>query len=285
MTDLDDSCGFVFGVSGEAYVPLAVNAARSLKAVCPDARIDLFTDLDPKADGLFEQIHMLERSWFRPKFEALLRSRFSRTIYLDADMIVVADPGDIFEVLERFDIAVVHNQHRNSVHAQTIWKRPLPNAFPQMNGGLIGIRKSPAVTRLVEDLQQAMLDDPDLKVDQAPMRELLFDSDLRLAILPPEYNLMQVRMTEVQSRKDTAPRILHLTRLHAHAKGRERPLTRADQAMGPVLWWNIQRMLKNDRTLGGAPDRRFRPLVDRGVTGALQRAWRKSLKWIWQSFG
>ena len=277
-----DSRGFVFAVSGESYVALAVNAARSLRTVCPDAAIDLYTDRDPGVAGLFDRVHLLERSWFRPKFEALARSRFDRTIYLDADMIVIADPSDVFEVLDRFDIAAVHNQHRNSAHGLKTWKRPLPNAFPQINTGLLAVRRCEGVVRLVRGVEQALLDDPDLRIDQAPMRELLFDSDLRLAILPPEYNLMQVRQTETQSHKDTAPRILHLTRLHAHARGRERPVTRADQAMGPVLWWNMQRMIANDRTLGGRPDRRFRPLADRGVLGGLRRLWRKTLKWLWQ---
>lgn len=273
--------GYILAATGDVYVELACNAAASLRTIVPDAQIDLFADREVP-DPVFDQVHLLERHWFRPKFEAMIRSRFDRTIYLDADMIVVADPGDVFEVLDRFDIAAVHNQHRNSVHAQTVWKRRLPNAFPQINTGLMGLRRSEAVLAFLDDVQQALLDNPDLRIDQAPTRELLFDSDLRIAILPPEYNLMQVRMTETQSRKDTAPRILHLTRLHAHAKGAARKVTRADQAVGPILWWNIERMIANDRTLGGDPDPRFKPLADRGVLGVLGKAYRKSMKWLWQ---
>lgn len=283
-TDTTAGHGYILAATGDLYIELACQAARSLREIAPGAAIDLFADR-PVPDPVFDQVHMLERSWFRPKFEAMIRSRFDRTIYLDADMIVVGDVSDVFQVLDRFDIAAVHNQHRNSVHAQTVWKRPLPNAFPQINTGLIGLRRSDAVHAFLNDVQQALLDDPDLKIDQAPTRELLFDSDLRVAILPPEYNLMQVRMTETQSRKDTAPRILHLTRLHAHAKGAARKVTRADQAIGPILWWNIERMIANDRTLGGSPDPRFKPLADRGLLGTLRKAGRKATKWLWQYIG
>ena len=64
----DDLGGFVFGVSGREYADLAVRAARSLRAVAPDALIDIFTDVDVP-DDLFDQVHPLEQSWFRPKFE------------------------------------------------------------------------------------------------------------------------------------------------------------------------------------------------------------------------
>ena len=194
------SCGYVFAASGAGHVKLAEAAARTLRRVAPAAQIDLFADGTPSDATVFDRVHALDRTWFRPKFEALRRSRFGRTIYLDSDIVVIADPSDIFDVLERFDIAAVHNQHRNSEHATQIWRREIPAAFPQVNGGLIGIRRSDAVLALIGQVEAALRADPKLKRDQVPLRELLFDSDLRIAILPPEYNRMQVRHAEVQGR-------------------------------------------------------------------------------------
>ena len=274
--------GFVFAASGAAHVEMAVNAASSLRRVAPGAAIDLFADAIPADASPFDEVHPLDRSWFRPKFEALRRSRFDRTIYLDSDILAVADPSDIFDVLDRFDFAAVHNQHRNSAHATQIWRRPLPAAFPQINGGLLAVRRTPEVLTLLQDIEDALRADPELKRDQVPMRELLFDSGIRLAILPPEYNLMQVRHAEVQGRKDTAPRLLHLTRLHAHLSSRARRVTTAEAALGPVLWRHVERLIAGDRTLGGTPDRGLKPLADRGITGALNVAWRKGRKWLRQ---
>ena len=280
-----ESRGFVFAASGAGHVELAENAARSLRAVCPTARIDLFADAAPADASPFEQVHPLERTWFRPKFEALRRSRFDRTIYLDSDIVAVADPSDIFEVLDRFDLAAVHNQHRNSAHATQVWRRPLPAAFPQINGGLLAIRRTPEVLALIDGIEAALREDPSLKRDQVPMRELLFDSAIRFAVLPPEYNLMQVRLAEVQGRKDAGPRLLHLTRLHAHLTGGERRVRSAEAAVGPVLWAHLQRLVAGDRTLGGTPDPTLRPLADRGLGGMLNVGWRKARKWLHQRRG
>ncbi len=274
--------GFVFAVSGDRHGPVAVNAAQSLRAVCPDAQIDLFCDTDVPGSEVFDQVHYITRSWFRPKFEALRESRFDRTIYLDADMFIVGDPTDIFDVLDRFDFAGVHNQHRNSDHALQIWRQPIPAAFPQINGGLIAIKRSEAVLKLIDDVEQALIDDPKLRRDQAPMRELLYLSDLRVAILPPEYNLMQYRWIEPLTRKDTAPRILHLLRFNGHIKHTDKRITRPQDAIGPVHWHHVQRMLAADRTLDGTWDPRLRPLADKGLGGYISKVWRKSLLFLWQ---
>ena len=63
------------------------------------------------------------------KVDAMRLSRFDRTLYLDADIRVLADPGDMFEVLDRFDIALAQDQNRNSPQALTEDRQPFPNAF------------------------------------------------------------------------------------------------------------------------------------------------------------
>lgn len=72
--------GFVFAATGDICVTLARRAARSLRLVHPGAEIDLFTDVRVD-DSVFNQVHRLSESWFRPKMEAVLKSRFERTIF------------------------------------------------------------------------------------------------------------------------------------------------------------------------------------------------------------
>lgn len=259
--------GFVFAATGEGFTRLAAEAARSLRATNPGIPIDLFTDGEV-TDPVFDQVHQLGRSWFRPKFEALRRSRFQRTICLDADVIVVADMRDVFEVLARFDFVAAHEQRRNTKSAMRQLTRPMPAAFPQINGGMIGIRKSPATQEFIGLVERTMVEGQHGR-DQYVLRELLFDSDLRLWVLPPEYNLMAVRQVEVQGSKFTAPRLLHLPRLHDHVKGGTKRLESPAAVIGPALWRHIQRMIAADMTLGGSGAPLPRP-VDRGLFGSLR---------------
>ncbi|MDP3341517.1 putative nucleotide-diphospho-sugar transferase [Frigidibacter sp.] len=259
--------GFVFAATGQAFIQLAAEAARSLRATNPGVPIDLFTDGEV-TDPVFDRVHQLGRSWFRPKFEALRRSRFQRTICLDADVIVVADMRDVFEVLGRFDFVAAHEQRRNTASAMRQLTRPMPAAFPQINGGMIGIRQSPETQAFIDLVERTMIEGNHGR-DQYVLRELLFDSDLRIWVLPPEYNLMAVRQVEVQGTKFTAPRVLHLPRLHGHMKGRTKRLESPAAVIGPALWRHIQRMIAADMTLGGTGAPLARP-VDRGLFGSLR---------------
>jgi hypothetical protein len=280
--------GYVFGVSGEGYARLAARAAMTLRKVAPDAQIDIFTDAEVP-DGVFDRVHQLEKSWFRPKFEALRRSRFERTVYLDADMFILADISDVFEVLERFDFAAVHSQRRNSAWSTELWRRPLPAAFPQINGGLLGIRKSPRTLAFIEEADRIM-DAEGLKKDQPLFRELLFDSDLRIAILPPEYNLTEFRWAEMYTPRHGAPRVLHHFKLHAHIwKGRQE-IGSITALVGPQLAGHIRRLIAVDRAIQNDPDapdkagawqKRFGlPLVDQGPLGTLRLIWLQACRVI-----
>lgn len=267
MTEISPRDGFVFAATGEGFTQLAAEAARSLRATNPGVPIDLFTDGEV-SDPVFDRVHQLGRSWFRPKFEALRRSRFQRTICFDADVIVVADMRDVFEVLERFDFVAAHEQRRNTKGAMRQLTRPMPAAFPQINSGVVGVRKSPQVEALLETVERTIFEG-ELGRDQFVLRELLFDSDLRLWVLPPEYNLMTVRQVEVQGSKFTAPRVLHLPRLHDHFRHGTKRLESPAAVIGPGLWRHIRRMIAADLTLGGTGAPLARP-VDRGVFGSLR---------------
>ena len=142
---------------GESYVNLARRAARSLRIVHPDAEIDLFTD-HLLEDPIFTKVHALSESWFRPKMEALLRSRFERTILLDADIMVVADLTAVFDVLDRFDIAAAQDRKLNSDPALNIHACPLPDAFATVNSGVLAVRKSHQTRTFPETWRSEVMD-------------------------------------------------------------------------------------------------------------------------------
>lgn len=186
--------GFVFVATGEEiYVDLAARAARTLKRHCPQYPIHLFTDKE-MSDPVFDQVHVEKDRWFRAKIDALLESPFQRTVFLDADIHVVGDISDIFSLLDRFDIAVAHDQsrHRKSAH----WHQNFTTAFPQFNTGVIGLKKTSESSAFLQQWKK-QLSESGMKKDQPIFRELLWDSNLRIATLPPEYNLMHLALIDI----------------------------------------------------------------------------------------
>ena len=209
----DPSCGVVFVATGaESYRALAARAAASVKAHAPALAVDLFTDR-PLEGTVFDRVHLLEDPWFRSKIDGLLTSRFERTLYMDSDMLALADISDIFAVLERFDIAMVHDWYRNSALNHTFWRKELPSAFPQFNGGLIALRRNAMTTAFLHDWKAAVKAH-DSGRDQITLREVVWDSDLRVAVMPEEYNLLYVQGVRTWTPDFPAPRIVHSPRFH-----------------------------------------------------------------------
>lgn len=204
--------GFIFAATGDEHVVLARRAARTLRGVMPDAQIDLFTDA-PLDDPVFDQIHRLKKPSERPKIEALGRSRFKHCVHLDSDVIVIADLSDVFALLRRHDVVGAHENYRNSPSSRSLTDRPdIPNSFPEINTGVLGIRKNMGTKRLLRRWRKAHATST-RKHDQPPLRELLFDGRHSLAVLPMDYNLMHTKMIQAMGELMTAPRTLHVTRL------------------------------------------------------------------------
>jgi hypothetical protein len=122
---------------------------------------------------------------------------------------VLADLGEIFELLDRFDLAMTHDQNRNSPQALREYRCSLPNSFPQLNAGVVGFRRSPAVLAFMQRWR-ADTEAHGVGKDQPSLREALWQSDLKLAVLPPEYNLWDLsQIDHLSPLRHTAPRIIH----------------------------------------------------------------------------
>jgi hypothetical protein len=219
--------GFVFAATGEKYAGLARRAAQNLRQVMPQAQIDLFTD-QPVEDPTFDRIHPVTPDFFRPKMEAIHKSRFERTVYLDSDCIALSDLSELFTILDRFDIAVAQMQYPNTTLALD---PTLPDSFPQLNAGVIAVRRNAATQALIETWGRTVRESG-ASFDQPSLRRLLWDSDLRLAVLPMEYNFKCMTFLEVLDGRHRAPRIMHFSELNATEKWRgQGPLT-LDELIG-----------------------------------------------------
>ncbi len=256
MTNED---GFVFAATGAQYRGLARRAARSLRAVMgDDIQIDLFADV-PVDDPVFNQVHSLDYVGTRPKMEALRESRFTHTVYLDCDVVAVADCSDMFALLRQFDCIGAHDQYGNATVPMHQPTRDLPTGFRQINSGVMGVRKSEKMLAFLRQWEQRMTDEGE-RWDQPVLKELLWDSDLRVWILPPEYNLMHTGFMPAMGKRMAAPRLLHITTLHeinGVEEKTDQPFNLVE-LLGHRALTALYDLLGRDRSLGAAPSARDR---------------------------
>ncbi|MEP3299744.1 MAG: hypothetical protein ABJO27_25245 [Pseudoruegeria sp.] len=210
--------GVIYVATGADYVDLAVQSARSVKVLNPDLDVDLFTDL-PNVAGLevFDQIHPVPKTHPRVKLWCFEQSRFDRTLFLDSDTLALSPFGDLFLLADRFDLAMCHDVRRRSdlVREGTV---PTPYAFPQLNSGVMLYRKSPVALAFFQSWRERF-DAIGAMRDQVPLKDILWDSDVRFYVLPPEFNLRRVTMLDAWEPLDAMPVVLHSHRLLQHLRG------------------------------------------------------------------
>lgn len=171
---------------GEPYLEAATVSARSLRAVMPSLELAVASDLPVPA--VFDRaIAIEERDGHRAKPVAMLKSPFSRTLFLDADTYVVADVSDAFRLLDRFDLAAAHAPNRVSLPLSDV-----PEALPELNTGVIAFRRN----RRVRALLSAWLTEYDRLPQDRPVKDqpafrsaVYHARRVRVATLPPELNL------------------------------------------------------------------------------------------------
>jgi hypothetical protein len=179
--------GILYVALGERYVEAAVESARSVRAVMPDVRITIATGA-PAPDGFDETIPLSEPDGYRAKILGMLASPFDRTLFLDVDTYVAADVSELFSLLDAFDIAAAHAPVRATLPLDGV-----PDSFPELNTGVLAFRRQGSVERLLlawlDEYGRLLHLKPPSK-DQLSFRRVMYSAtDVRLAVLPPEFNL------------------------------------------------------------------------------------------------
>jgi hypothetical protein len=211
--------GILYITAGTEFTKAALRSARTVREVMPELPIHLFHDgdssalLNEAASISFFTSAVIENPHRRSKIDYLPLSPFEQTLYLDSDTELAAPIDDVFELLNRFDVALAHAHRRNTKQTEAVWNVEIPQAFPQFNGGVIAYRKTDAVLQFLNDWRDAF-HQANIKKDQVTLRELLWSGDLRIATLPPEYNIRYDKYLEVWDEVEAKPRILHYKRFH-----------------------------------------------------------------------
>ena len=110
-----------------------------------------------------------------------------------------------------------------------------------------------------------------MRKDQPSLRELLWESDLRIATLPPEYNLLDLGAIRRWDRFRPAPRLIHHYRFHKHFTGRRREVATVEDLLGPMTAARLPMILAADRGLARLAGREPREPTPRRPRRRLRR--------------
>lgn len=189
---------FVYVAIGERYVREALRAAAKSRRSVPGCRILLYTDAAVE-DAAVDRVLPAGRAGEDPflmKIRGMRAVEEERFVFLDTDTWVISDISEIDRLLDGFDIAAAHAPVRLQSNLWPETKPFLadaPDCFPEYNTGVIAMRRSAGLDAMLarwEELYAGQLRNSAVPrtQDQASFRRALYESRLRLATLPTEYN-------------------------------------------------------------------------------------------------
>lgn len=192
--------GAIYAAVGDSpkFLEWAAYSAETLKAVTPNIRAGVLTDRPETAsfDDVVEVDSVGRVDWHGIKITAMLKSPYDPCLFLDCDTVVCEDLTPIFDLVDGdwIDIAVTHRHNQTSRFPQCI-----PAGFPYYSSGVIAFQRNDRVLAFLEHWRERFnhhkvacasyrKDVNAPHKDQPTFREALYYSDLRVAVLPKEYN-------------------------------------------------------------------------------------------------
>lgn len=209
------SLGVIYIATGQKYIKEACTSAASFKKNMPNISITGFFDKSVKS-VYFDNIVLINKSdGKKNKVFYMSKSPYYYSLFMDTDTYVCDNVSDLFSLLDKVDIAVAHAPYRETVRVDGV-----PDSFPEFNTGVILFKKSLQITSFLENwiaiyeqnlkreikwLNPNSQKEELMNRDQPSFREALYNSDLRVATLTPEYNCR----FEMPGYVDRTVKILH----------------------------------------------------------------------------
>ena len=147
-----NDCGVVYAATGERYLSEVEVSVTSLRKHMAEISVTVYADT--KSDRLAD-LGVLQESVENPSFNyldkviALQRSPYRRTLFLDTDTCITARLDDLFQILERFQVAAAHELARQHTRFPEI-----PDAFPEFNSGVVALRMDTEVKAMLADWEK-----------------------------------------------------------------------------------------------------------------------------------
>jgi len=213
--------GFLYIVTGEGYAQECLFSIKSLKEYNTE-KICVFSE--EKYRSMFEDqcdyFFIINSKLQRPKVEYISQSPFENTVYLDSDTFINENISDLFQLLNKYDFAGVFcNSRKRENYSKLISKyENIPYSFSEVNTGVMVFNNSAQVKDLFKKWNEYYYKYLPITTgwDQPSFRVALWESEVKLCHLPPEYNVRPKSVYEkVSNNKSTLgqlhmqPRIFH----------------------------------------------------------------------------
>ncbi len=224
--------GVLYCATDIVYVKQAMLSAKSIKSHNSAIKCSICTSVDIKNEDCWDKIIPIPKSitdhsqYMLDKLRSLLLTPYSYTLYLDSDTYILDDISELFQLFSKFDLAFCHGHERNFryqiQHGYIAYQGKktravsdnIPYCFSPLQGGLILYSNAPDVKNWLHNLLD-IYKSKGFFDDQAIMRELLWNSDLRFYILPREYNFNSIDYLKKiikDNYKIARPKIFHYTK-------------------------------------------------------------------------
>lgn len=180
------SNGFLYVATGSRFLAEATASALRVRELMPSVALAIASDREPEGD-LFDHWFPIENATgsFADKIAPLAQTPFEETVFLDTDTYLCEPVPELFELLDRCDIALAHAPMRVTGSV------PVPASFPECNSGVIAYKTNEQTKAMFADWQMfyaEQLSSTGQSDDQPALRRALWESGIRLGVLPPEYN-------------------------------------------------------------------------------------------------
>lgn len=167
---------------------LAIQSAESLKEHMSDVETSVYTNFDIKIPSCFDNY----TRWPDPgdlwkfKYQCLLDSPYEITLHLDADTYVCDNFSEVFSMMDRFDLVMPLSVTYVARHFSDI-----PDSFPELAGGFMVFKNSDTVHEFLLSTLYYVTHRAG-GCDEPCIRRAIYESDIRYAVVPWEYNCLYI---------------------------------------------------------------------------------------------
>ena len=112
--------GILYIAFGERFLKELNYSVESVKKFNPNLHITVFSDKEFKSPYVDDN-RVIKVSHLRPKIDYIHETPYEETLFLDTDTIIDYNIEDMFEILERYDIAACHDLARKRKNPG-VWK-------------------------------------------------------------------------------------------------------------------------------------------------------------------
>jgi hypothetical protein len=222
----DDNCGILYIAFGDSFTKEGVMSYLSLRRHMTDVKVCFMTDrVDLLNSYLVSDVNLIvnkiQPRHIRSKVDFVSKTPFKKTLYLDSDTLIVRDLSDIFDSLDRFDVALTHDfARKRKKYADIIPEyNEIPYSFSEVNGGVFAYSMNERTEKFLQLWHHYFYKyfDKTNGWDQVSLRISLWQSEVKLFHLPVEFNIRSKAVREKQDRfkheygeQHMAPRIYHM---------------------------------------------------------------------------